>query len=433
MQNIKKLGLLLLIFSLPVFAKPVLNIQHWNTTNGAKVLFVASHNLPILDIAVTFDAGSAQDVKQFGIAQFTNAMLNEGTTTLSADQIATNFDNVGAIYNASVGRDMASVSLRTLSNPKMLQPALQTFIAVLSTPAFSQASFKRLQLQILSAIKQNQQQPTSVATDAFYQTLYGKLPYAHSILGTTNSIQQLTPKDLQNFYHKYYVAKNALITIVGDVSLTQAKVIANQVIKNLRQGKTVINLKTTPVIEKAKTKHINFPAQQTTALIGQAGIAQNDPAFFPLMVGNFILGGAPLTSELFQQVRNKRGLAYSVGSSFTPLQNPGPFIIFLQTRNDKSQEAIQVVQQILHDFVNKGPTKQQLQAAKLSIIGRFPLQIANNSQILALITTIGFYNLPLDYVDTYRAKVKAVTREQVKVAFRQLIKPKKLLIVTVGQ
>ncbi len=433
MQHIKKLGLILLIFCLPVFAKPVLNIQHWTTTNGAKVLFVASNNLPILDVAVTFTAGSAQDSKQFGIAQFTNAMLNEGTTTLSADQIAKNFDKVGAIFAANVGRDMASVQLRTLSNPKMLQPALQTFIDVLSRPVFSQTSFKRLQQQILSAIKQNQQDPTSVAADAFYQTLYGELPYAHPTLGTTASIKKLTPKDLQNFYHKYYVAKNAVITIVGDISLTQAKLIANQVIKNIPQGKAINDITTSPVIEKAKTKHINFPAQQTTALIGQTGIAQNDPVFFPLMVGNFILGGSPLTSELFKEVRDKRGLAYSVGSSFTPLQNPGPFIIFLQTRNDKSQQAIQVAQQTLHHFVNKGPTKEQLEAAKLSIVGRFPLQIANNSQILALLTTIGFYNLSLDYVDTYRAKVKAVTREQVKVAFKQLIKPQKLLIVTVGK
>ncbi len=432
MQRTKILGLILL-FCVPVFAKPVLNIQHWNTTNGAKVLFVESHNLPILDIAVTFVAGSAQDGKQFGVAQFTSAMLNEGSTTLSADQIATNFDNVGAIFTANAGRDMASVQLRSLSDPKMLNPALQTFIDVLSKPIFSQTAFKRVQQQILSAIKQSQQQPTSVASNTFYQTLYGKLPYAHPVLGTTNTIQQLTPQDLQNFYHKYYVAKNALITIVGDVSLTQAKVIANQVIKNLPQGKAIVNLKTTPVIEKATNKHIAFPAQQTTALIGQAGIAQNAPAFFPLMVGNFILGGSPLTSELFQEVRNKRGLAYSVGSSFTPLKNPGPFIIFLQTRNDKSQEAIQVSQNTLEHFVDKGPTKQQLQDAKRSIIGRFPLQIANNSQILALITTIGFYNLPWDYVDTYRAKVKAVTAEQVKVAFQQLIKPQKLLIVTVGQ
>lgn len=428
----KKISYLLIFICLPVLAKPVLNIQHWTTTNGAKVLFVATPTLPMVDIQVTFHAGSSRDSKQFGVAQFTNAMLAEGTKNLTADQIAASFDNVGAQFGASVDRDMASVSLRSLTQEKFLKSALQTFTAIITEPLFSTAAFTRVQQQILSAIKQQQQDPTSIASNAFYQAIYGNLPYGHPVLGTTKTVQTLTSKDLQAFYNKYYVARNAVIAIVGDISLAQAKAIANQITTKMPIGNITA---VTPIalLPKSATKHIDFPAAQTTALIGQIGTNWDDPDLFPLLVGNFILGQSPLTSQLFQEVRNKRGLAYSVNSGFTMLQNRGPFVIFLQTRTDQVQRAIKVSKKTLQKFINKGPTAKQLQAAKQSIIGRFPLKLASNSQMLAWLTTIGFYNLPINYLDTYRNNINTVTLQQIQTAFKHHLQPNKMVIVTVGQ
>ncbi|KPJ67689.1 MAG: hypothetical protein AMJ43_03375 [Coxiella sp. DG_40] len=430
----------LLIIALPIFARPVFNpplhvgiyIQHWVTTNGAQVLFVETHTLPMLDIQIAFNAGSARDNEQYGLAQFTNAMLEEGTKTLTADQIADAFDKVGAEFNASVNKDMAVVSLRSLTHKNLLNSALSTFAEVLTQPAFPEHAFQRVQKQILSAIAVQQQQPLVVANNAFWKELYGNLPYGHSVLGTSQSVQVLSPRDLQTFYQNYYVAKNAVITMVGNVTMEEAKAIVERVVAKLPSGEKAAKLPVISVSNSAKTKHINFPSMQTNVLIGQIGIARDDQDYFPLLVGNFILGQSPLTSELFKEVRNKRGLAYSIGSGFATLQTQGPFYIVLQTRTDEAEQAIKVVKETLAKFVEHGPTEKQLDAAKQSIIGQFPLQLANNDKILSVLTLIGFYHLSLDYLDTYCSKISAVTWEQIRDAFERHIQLKKLVTVTVG-
>ncbi len=421
-----------LIISLPVFAQPVLDIQHWTTANGAQVLFVETHELPMLAIQIAFNAGSARDGEQYGIAQFTNAMLEEGTETLTADQIADAFDDVGAKFSASVSKDMAIVCLHSLTQKKLLSSALNTFADVLTQPTFPEQAFHRVQKQILSAIVEQQQQPLVIANDAFWQELYGSLPYGHSVLGTSQSIQALTPKDLQTFYQNYYVAKNAVVTLVGNVTLKEAKLIIDHVISKLPSGVKAATLPAISISNSAKTKHIDFPSAQTNILIGQIGIARDDQDYFSLSVGNFILGQSPLTSELFQEVRNKRGLAYSIGSAFASLQTQGPFCIVLQTRTEEAKQAIKVTRKTLARFIKRGPTKKQLDAAKQSIIGRFPLQLASNDGILSVLTVIGFYHLPLDYLDTYRSKISAVTLEQIRDAFKHHIRLKKMITVTVG-
>lgn len=433
MRHYKKLiPLLGLCISISIFAKPVLNIQHWTTNNGAKVLFVATKALPIVDVEISFMAGSAQDGNQFGVAQFTNAMLDQGTDKLDADQIAAAFDKVGALFDVNVGRDIASLHLRSITKPDMLEPALATFVDLLSEPVFTRRAFYRTQQQTLGAIQQTQQEPSSMAVDAFYKLLYGNLPYAHPIIGTKNSVKKLTRKDLQTFYDKYYVAENASIAIVGDITLEQAKAIANQLTARLPSGDPVTMLQTQPKVNGAAQRQINFEAQQSTILLGQTGITYKEANYFPLLVGNFILGQSPLTSLLFQEVRNKRALAYDVASSFNLLKNTGPFIIFLQTRNDQCPQAIGIAVKTLKDFITKGPTQAQLDAAKNSMIGNFPLGIANNDQILAMLTTIGFYDLPLNYLDTYRDNINKVTIAEVKAAFKHQIDPDKLLSVIVG-
>ncbi len=417
----------------PAFAKPVLNIEHWTTANGARILFVATHQLPMIDIEVAFNAGSARDAEYPGVAQFTNAMLEEGTKTLSADQIAANFATVGAQFDATAGRDMAVLHLRTLSDPKLLQPALVNFAAVITEPTFPEAGFKRVQKQILSAFAAEKQHPSSVAKNAFFKALYKGQPYEHPVLGTPKSVKSLTSAALQQFYRKYYVAKNANISIVGDLSLAQAKKIAEKLVGKLASGEAAAPLAAIPAVTKKQSKQIKFPAEQANIIIGQVGVARDNPDLFPLFVGNYILGESPLTSELFQEVRNKRGYAYSVSSVFLPLQTQGPFVIVLQTRTDAANKAIAVAKKTLVTFVEQGPSAQQLAAAKQSLLGHFPLGIANNAQILEQLNLIGFYKLPLDYLDTYRDKVSAVTLPQLKAAWQHYIQPDKMITVIVGK
>jgi len=433
-MNFKRLTLsLILAISTCALGKPALKIQTWTTEKGARVLFTEAHELPMVNINVIFNAGSARDNKQFGLASFTNRMLKEGTKTLTADQIAENFDKIGAQYCSGTNRDASEFFLRCLVDPKTLDSATQTLASLLTEPTFSQQEFDRVQKQILTSIKQQEQDPMMVAWNKFSETIYGDFPYAHPSIGTSNSIAALKPEHLQKFYQTYYNAKNMLIVVVGDLTTQQAKDLANKITNDLPSGNAAPPLPKITHEPQAKTVHVDFPAKQTNIFIGQIGIDHNDPDYFPLEVGNYILGQAPLVSELFKEVREKRGLVYHIGSSFNPIQRPGPFKIYLGSSNKKAQKSITVTLQTLSHFVQNGITEEQLTFAKNSLINQFPQWFATNQAIARNLNELGIYHLPLDYFDTYVDKIKAVTIKQVREAFKRHIDLNNLTIVSVGK
>ncbi|MCH9754922.1 MAG: pitrilysin family protein [Candidatus Rickettsiella isopodorum] len=411
----------------------ILKIEHWSTKNGMPVYFVAKKELPIIDIGVLFHAGSAQDHDSPGIAQFTAQMLDQGTQNLNADQIANRFEAVGAHYNAGVNQDMTVLNLRSLSAPQFFNSALSTFSGLLKDATFPKTAINRIKKQILISLQQEAQTPSAIAAKIFYQALYGLHPYASPILGTTTNIKQISQEKLLKFYHRHYVAKNGVIAIVGNVTKAKAMNIAEQLSGALAQGKASIpvNAPLSPHLKSHIIK-VLYPSKQTTIFLGQIGIAIKDPDYFPLVVGNQILGGGILTSKLFNEVRNKRGLCYGINSGFKPLQAAGPFLIVLQTRCDQAAKALSLTEQTLKNFLVKGPTSQNLQEAKRALVGSFPLSITSNEGILAATEKIGFYQLPLNYLDTYQQNINSVNLGQIKQAF-QRIKPKKMIVITLGK
>lgn len=410
----------------------VLPIQHWTTANGANVYFVAERQLPMIDIEVIFNAGSAQDGADYGVANFTNAMLGEGAQNLTADEIAERFDSLGAQFNGSCSRDMAAISLRSLTDPNLLNPALDTFKQVLTQPNFATKNFNRVKNQLLQALLEKQQTPSALADEAFFNAIYGNYPYAHYPLGTADTLKRFTPNSLVTFYREHYVGTNATVVIVGDIEKAQATKIAEHLVGGLPKGR-VIAATPEPIYQPANKKiNIDYPSTQTYIRIGEIGVNRNNPAYFPLYVGNYVLGGGVLVSRLFKSVRDERGLTYNVTSSFVPLKDRGPFVTALQSNNETSNEAIKVTQDVISQFITNGPTEDELQSAKKNILGSFALIMSSNSNIVDIVATIGFYKLPLNYLDTYRGKITNITREQIQQAFSQQLHPQDMVIVTVG-
>ena len=183
---------------------------------------------------------------------------------------------------------------------------------------------------------------------------------------------------------------------------------------------------------QASSQHIDFPSSQTHVLAGMPGTYRKDPDYFPLYVGNYILGGGSLVSKLFDEVREKRGLAYSASSQFAPLYRQGPFVMSLQTRNDQTGKAVDVMNNTLKDFIDNGPSAKELNAATQNITGGFAMRIDTNGKLTDYITMIGFYQMPDDYLDVFQSKVAAVTAEQIRDAFQRRVKPELLQTVTVG-
>jgi len=312
-----------------------ITINQWQTANGAQVYFVASPQLSMVDIQVVFRAGSSRDEKLPGLAMMTNSLIGEGAVGLTADQIAEQFDSVGAEFSENITRDMASVGLRTLSDKQYFNTAFETFMQVISTADFPQKAFLRVQQQTLSTIKYQEQRPGMLAAKAFFKTLYGDTPYGHPKLGNQLSVKKMTRDELMEFYKRYYVASNAIIAIVGNVNKAEATNIAARISSKLPTGEAAKKLPFYRIDSTEKVDHIDFPSEQTHIYIGQLGIRRQNPDYFPLIIGNYVLGGGPLTSRLFQQIREKRGLAYDVMSMFVPMSKPGPFLIMLQTRKKK--------------------------------------------------------------------------------------------------
>lgn len=424
------LGLCLL--SAHALAEPVLNIQHWKTKNGVKVFFVRAPQLPMLDLQLTFTAGSVYDRDLYGLSELTSGMIGEGTPTMNSDQIAAAFDAIGAQFNTGVDRDMTTISLRTLTDTDYLSKAISLFRDVVLEPTFPLKELQYEKNQALASIKIDEQNPAAIAKKIFYQKMYDHFGYAHSPEGTSSSILKITQQEIIHFYRQYYVAKNAYLILVGDITYQQAHNIAKKVTEKLPQGELAKKFNVVPKTSTPIIKHIAFPSKQTTIIVGQVGITRHNPSYFPLMVGNHILGGSGLTSILYKQIREKRGFAYAVGSKFLLWRYRGPFLLFLQTKSDQTKAALSVVKSTLQDFLEKGPSKEQLKAAKLNLIGSFPIALDSNSKIESAVSNIAFYHLPLNYLDHYRQYVDKVSLPEIKKSFQKEINLNKLIIITVG-
>ncbi|MFU8788809.1 MAG: M16 family metallopeptidase [Methylobacter sp.] len=429
-MRIYLLSLVFLVFSQAALA--VAKIEHWQTPQGSRVYYVQTEGLPMVDIQVAFDAGSARDGDQFGLSALTSALLDSGAGSWNADDIAQRFESVGAQFGSSVSNDMASVSLRTLTDKPLFDKALETMRVILTQPSFNEADFQREKSRTLAGLKQQEESPGDLASIAFYKALYGDHPYAHPSSGSIITVSGFETADLRNFYQQYYVAANAMVVIVGDLSRKQAELTAETLVSGLPTGAKPAPLPDVAMPVKAGRQHIEFPSSQTHVLVGMPGSYRKDPDYFTLYVGNHILGGSGLVSKLFDEVREKRGLAYSARSSFAPMFRPGPFTVSLQTRNDQTGQALEVLNKTLADFIEQGPTETELIAAKKNITGGFAMRFDTNKELASYVSMIGFYDMPLDYLDNFRQNVEQVTVASIKDAFKRRVNPQLMQTITVG-
>jgi len=433
MKHSWKALVLLLACTLPgqVLASP--KIQHWQLQNGARIYFVESHALPMVQISAAFDAGSARDPKnEFGLALMTNHLLKEGAAGMTTNQIARSLDDIGAEFYSDVGRDMASVGIRTLSEKEKLDASTTLLSKIIAKPDFPASSLDRERSRLMVALQAKKQSPGDIASDLFFRLTYGNHPYAHPTVGDAESLNRITRDDLVDFHRHYYVGRNAVLAIMGDLSRKQAKALSEKILGDLPTGTPAQALPSIAPAAHATSKEQKFDSEQSHILIGQVGMRRKDPDYFKLYLGNYILGGGGLVSRLSEVVREKNGLAYSVYSYFWPMRQNGPFIMGLQTANKSRDKALKLMDQVLRDFIKHGPTKAELAAAKSHITGGFALRIDTSRKITEYLAVIGFYRLPLDYLDEFPKKIEAITARQIRNAFKRRIHPNKMITVVVG-
>ncbi len=412
-------------------SKRTLEIQRWQTAEGARVLFVEARQLPMFDLRLTFAAGSSQDERVPGLATLTNAMLNEGVPGKDVSAIAEGFEGLGADFGNGAYRDMAIASLRSLSAKEQREPALALFEQVIGQPSFPEDSLARIKNQLLAGFEYQKQNPGKLAGLQLFERLYGEHPYAHPSEGTEQSIPNITVEQLRAFHQRAYAAGNVVIALVGDLSRAEAESLAASVSAALPKG-PALPLIGQPQEPEAGLSHIEFPSNQTHLMLAQLGVDRREPDYAALVLGNQILGGGGFGTRLMEEVREKRGLTYGVYSGFSAMQARGPFMINLQTRAELSEGTLALVQSILRDYLANGPTEKELDDAKREMLGSFPLSTASNADIVGQLGAMGFYDLPLTYLDDFMSEVQGLSVEQVKAAMNRHLSADKLVIVTAG-
>lgn len=415
-------------------AGATLPIQQWKTANGARVLFVETHDLPMLDVSVDFPAGYGRDSRETsGTAALTLRLMGLGVEGLDEDQISERYADVGAQPSGRFDADRAGISLRTLSSRQERDQALELMARILQQPTFPEEALEREKSAVLAGLREADTKPEAIADREFRRLVFGEHPYGLRGSGELDTVEKIGRGDLVGFYERHYVAEAATVSIIGDISAAEAREIADRLTRGLGRSTAALPpLPPVPAIEDAKMARIPHPSTQAHILIGQPGLRRKDPDYFPLWLGNYVLGGGGFSSRLSDEIRQKRGFAYSTYSYFNPLASEGPFQVGLQTRKQQSGQALEVAQRVLADFVENGPTQEELDNAKQNIIGGFPLRIDSNGKILEYLSVIGFYDLPLDYLDQFPARIDAVTLEQVRDAWKRRVHPERMVTVVVA-
>lgn len=421
-----------LIAALPAHA--ILPIQHWQTSSGARVYFVENHDLPMLDLSVEFPAGAAHNrADKAGLAALTNRLLTAGAEGLSEDEIAQKMADAGAQFGGRFDTDRAGLGLRTLSSAKERRQALDIFGRVLRSPTFPQAVLEREKVRAIGALKEADTQPGTIASVVFHRLVYPDHPYGLRSSGEVDTVQKLTREDLAAFHRRHYAAPYAVVALIGDVTRAEAESIAEEVTRGLPQAQgDAPAVPQVPALASGLTRRVPHHAQQAHIYRGEPGIRRDDPDYVALYVGNHVLGGSGLVSRINLEVRGKRGLAYSAYSYFSPLLREGPFIIGMQTQREQAGEALKVTDTVLREFLSNGPTEAEVAAAKKNIIGGFPLRIDTNREIHGYLAMIGFYRLPLTYLEDFVKKVEQVTIPEIRAAFERHVHPDRMVTVVVG-
>lgn len=438
LKQILAAGILCFGFLSAVHAIPP--IEKLETFKGAKAYLVQTKSLPMVDIEVSIDAGDRYDPEgKSGLADMTAGLMKYGARSgsglLNEAQIADEMADLGATIALSVSGERAILRIRTLSREDLLKRAVQLAAAMLSEPTYDPQVIAREKQRVITNLLEAETKPEYVLEKRFKKLVYGAYPLANS--PSVKSIGAISAADLKQFHQQFYRGDRMIVSIVGDVSSMQANDIVQALLKKIPQNGAAINslpqLSRSPIEPLAQREvQIPFDSQQAHIAMGMTAVTRSNPDYFPLLVGNYVLGGGGFVSRLMSEVREKRGLAYSVFSYFSPGKDAGIFQAGLQTKSDQGSVALEVLSNTIAKFISDGPTPSELAAAKSNLINGYPLRIDNNRKLLDNVSSIVWNDLPLDTLETWTKQVEAVTLEQVTAAFQKYLAMDRMKIVVLG-
>lgn len=426
------LSALLLCSLLP--AARAVDIQRWQTPSGSRVLLIERHENPIVDISVQFDgSGHAADAPgQNGTADFAAALLTNGTAQLDEEAFNRRADDLAISIGSSSDSEAAALSLRSLSRPQTLQPALTLLHDAIVSPRYDAQVFHRTREQAILGLKQQESNPAFIASREADKLDYPGHPYSADALTSTQSLQAVSLDAVKTFHRSHYGKNNAVIALVGDLTRSQAEDITRQLLDSLPERAETAAIP--PVaVHSGQQRELPFASEQAQIVMSMPLISRKDPDYFALVAGNYILGGGGFDSRLMKVLRDQKGYVYGVSSSLLPQREPGQFSIRFATKKANADDALQQARQVLRQMIQEGPSEAELQQAKDNIIGSFPLRFDTNAKLIGYLAMIGLYDLPGDWLDQYPQKIAALTTADIKAAWQKRVRPENLNTVIVGR
>ena len=436
----KSILVCLLTFSYLATAYAILPIEKLDSFKGSKGYLVQTKALPMVDIEVSIDAGDRFDPSgKSGLADMVAALMNYGVRgdqgILSEAQIADEIADLGANIGLSVGGERTILRIRSLSRKDLRDRAVKLAAAMLSSPIYDAKIVEREKQRTMTNLLEAETKPEFVLERRFTKSIYGDYPLGNT--PTVKSVAAVNAKDLTQFHQQFYRSDRMIVSIVGDVDRAQANEIVKTLLQKIPQSGNPIaklpELPRSPVEPLAQREiQIPFDSHQAHIVMGMTAVTRSNPDYFPLLVGNYILGGGGFVSRLVAEVREKRGLAYSVSSYFVPGKDTGIFRAGLQTKNDQAAMALEVMSSTIAKFIADGPLPSELLAAKSNLVNGYPLRIDNNRKLLDNVSSIAWNDLPLDTMEVWTKQVEAVTLEQVSAAFQKYLAMDRMKIVVLG-
>ncbi len=421
-----------------ISAQAATTIQHWVNRDGVSIYLVEAKTIPMVDVQVDWLVGSASDPQsKIGLASMTASLIDKGAVAnkkvLTEAAIADKLADLGAVFSFSAGAERSSMRMRSLSDAKRVNELVGLTAQILNEPLFDSKVLSREKDRTIMAIKEAQIKPEVILSKEFDRQIYGRHPYGLS--ASVATVQSITQKDIKDFYFNRYAKKGVKVSIVGDIDKASADQLVEKVLAGFpKEAKITQSVAEVTLFPPNSSKIIKIPhaAQQAHISMGMPTIARKNPDYFPMLVGNYILGGGGFVSRLVKEVREKRGLAYSVYSYLSPGRQVGPYVAGMQTQKSQADLAVDVMRKTISEFIEHGPTDEEMNAAKDNLINGFPLRIDSNRKILDNVASIAWNDLPLDTLDTWRDQLKAVTKEQVKAAFKTHLDMNRMVTVVVG-
>jgi zinc protease len=425
------LALSVFLLSPEPFLQAMPRVQRVVLANHLVLLVGEEHSLPFVTLQLLTDSGARRDpLGKEGLADLTARGLLWGTSKRDLNAIYQELDFMGASLTSSSGRDYATLTLRVLK--KDFDKGLDILMDVLTQPTFPEDELRREVEKTLASIQAAEDEPEEVAEKEFQKTLFLNSRYGHPVEGTRESLQRITREDLLQFYRHYYHPNNAILVVVGDITGDEIRSRVLPRIEILPSEKIPEERFVTGFADQKKTIKIDRSITQANIILGHRGVSRDNPDYYALTVMNYILGGGGFSSRLIDEIRVKRGLAYSVASFFDPGRYPGSFQIVLQTKNASARKAIALSLQGM-DRIQKEPvSEKELEGAKKYLMGSFPMRLDTQGKLVNFLGQVEYYGLGLNYPDSYPSIIQAVTREDVLRVARTYLHPESIILVVVA-